>query len=384
MKELIRHILREHTRYINEFAKQTKWTPEMIKDIAKDYQRRSDFQKEYSAASKWAREHGIFDDITSHMQKSKTGKSNTDDFIQKLKQIHGDKYNYDKVDYKGSTTDVTLVCPKHGEFNQKPNKLLGGRGCQKCGLQRLSDINRKTDSVFVDQANIVHDGKYDYSKVDYETARQKVIITCPIHGDFLQTPDHHLKGQGCPKCGNLILGNRKSAEDFLKDAKIVHTNKYDYSKVDFKTVSDKVTIICPKHGEFSQTPSKHVGGAGCPSCSESRGERLVNDILNKHNIEKVREKRFLDCINTLKGQKCLPLPFDFYLPQLNVCIEYDGEQHYMPVSTFGGVEAFERQKKRDKIKNQYCKKNGIKLIRIPYTMKKDEIEPYILKELGIE
>jgi hypothetical protein len=319
------------------------------------------------------------------MQKSKTGKSNTDDFIQKLKQVHGDKYNYDKVDYKGANTDVILICPKHGDFKQKPNKLLSGRGCQKCALENRGLEQRKTNQEFIDQSNMTHDGKYGYSKVDYKTAKQKVIITCPIHGDFPQNPDKHVRGDGCPKCGDLIVPNRKSLTDFLNNSKIVHGDKYNYDKVNYKGANTDVIITCPKHGDFTQTPSKHINAEqGCPSCNESKGEKLVNDLLLKNKIQLVRQKRFIDCTNTLKGTLCRQLPFDFYLPKFNTCIEYDGEQHYKPVLTFGGEEAFKTQKIRDKIKNQYCKKNGIKLIRIPYTMKKGEIEPYILKELGIK
>ena len=332
MKQLIRHILREHTREIGEGKKVT-----------------------------------------------------TDDFIEKARKIHGDRYDYSKSEYIAAKDLITITCPIHGDFQLSPNKHLNGRGCQKCGRQALSDMNRKTDSIFIDQANIVHDGKYDYSKVDYETAKQKVIITCPIHGDFPQTPDHHLRGKGCPKCGDLIVPNRKSLTDFLNNSKIVHGDKYNYDKVDYKGANTDVIITCSKHGDFTQTPSKHINAEqGCPSCNESKGEKLVNDLLLKNKIQLVRQKRFLDCVNTLGKKKCLPLPFDFYLPDLNTCIEYDGEQHYKPVMTFGGEEAFKRLQGRDKIKDEYCKKNGIKLIRIPYTMKTEEIEPYILKELGIK
>jgi len=332
MKQLIRHILREHTREIGEGKKVT-----------------------------------------------------TDDFINKARKTHGDKYDYSKSKYISAKDLITITCPIHGDFQLTPNRHLNGRGCQKCGIENRDEKQRKPQQEFIDQAEMVHDGKYDYSKVDYKTARQKVIITCPIHGDFPQTPDKHLGGQGCSKCGDLIVPNRKSLSDFLNNAKIVHGDKYNYDKVDYKGANTDVVINCPKHGDFEQTPSKHINGEqGCPSCNESKGEKLINDLLIKNKVQFVRQKRFLDCVNTLVGKKCLPLPFDFYLSELNSCIEYDGEQHYKPVSTFGGEESFIKLQGRDKIKNQYCKKNGIKLIRIPYTMKKEEIEPYILKELGIK
>jgi very-short-patch-repair endonuclease len=86
-------------------------------------------------------------------------------------------------------------------------------------------------------------------------------------------------------------------------------------------------------------------------------------------------------VSSKTGKFCVKLPFDFYVPSTKTVIEYDGQQHFVPV---WGQESFENVQRTDKIKNQYCKKNGIKLIRIPYTMKKEEIEPYILKELGIK
>jgi very-short-patch-repair endonuclease len=124
-------------------------------------------------------------------------------------------------------------------------------------------------------------------------------------------------------------------------------------------------------------------GQGCPICQESTGEKLVADILKKQKIRFLKQHKFVDCTNKKEGRFCRKLPFDFYIPSKNICVEYDGRQHFMAIDTFGGEEAFKTQKVRDKIKNQYCKKNGIKLIRIPYTMKKEDIEPYILKELGI-
>jgi hypothetical protein len=331
MKELIRHILREHTREIGEGKKVS-----------------------------------------------------TDDFIRKAKLIHGDEYDYSKTNYIAAKDLVTVTCPEHGDFQLTPNKHLNGRGCQKCSKEKVKKERTKPQQEFIDQSEIKHDGKYDYSKVEYKNAKDKVIITCPIHGDFPQSPTHHLMGKGCSKCGDLIVPNRNTLEDFITNSNIIHNNKYDYSKVDYKESNSKVIITCPKHGDFEQTPSKHTNQKqGCPSCNESKGERLINNLMINNGIKAVRQKRFTDCINTSSGKRCLPLPFDFYLPDYNTCIEYDGEQHYGSILTFGGEEAFKRLQLRDKIKTEYCEKNGIKLIRIPYTMNKKDVEPYILQELGL-
>jgi very-short-patch-repair endonuclease len=174
---------------------------------------------------------------------------------------------------------------------------------------------------------------------------------------------------------------KSNTENFIIKAKETHGNKYDYSKVNYTTAHGNVTIICPKHGEFIQNGNGHLKGQGCPVCKESKGENLINDLLTSKKMVFVRQKRFTDCTNQAKRGRCVTLPFDFYLSDLNTIIEYDGQQHFKPV---WGEEALKKLQRLDKIRNQYCKKNGIKLIRIPYTMKKEEIEPYILKELGIK
>lgn len=140
----------------------------------------------------------------------------------------------------------------------------------------------------------------------------------------------------------------------------IHLDKYDYSLVNYKNTNLKVTIICKKHGNFEQRPKRHKNGDGCPSCNESKGESEIHRILEIKCINYIRQKTFKDCknINLLK--------FDFYIPDYNTCIEYDGEQHFKINEYFGGEESFNKCKINDHIKNNYCTKNNIKLIRIPY------------------
>jgi very-short-patch-repair endonuclease len=175
--------------------------------------------------------------------------------------------------------------------------------------------------------------------------------------------------------------NKSNTEEFLEKARKIHGDKFDYSKVEYTRTSEPISIGCKKHGDFLQTPSSHLSGQGCPICKESKGEILVNNILNQLEINFIRQHRFEDCVSSKTGKFCVKLPFDFYIPSTKTAIEYDGQQHFVPV---WGQESLENVQRTDKIKNRYCKKNGIKLIRIPYTMKKEEIEPYILKELGIK
>lgn len=127
---------------------------------------------------------------------------------------------------------------------------------------------RKTKEDFIAKAREVHEGKYDYSKVYYTNTYTKVCITCPEHGDFLQIPKDHLKGHGCVHCSHIPssedLLNKQDA--FIKKARMVHGERYDYSRVSYKGAQEKVCIICPKHGEFWQTPNNHTNGQGCYLC----------------------------------------------------------------------------------------------------------------------
>lgn len=191
------------------------------------------------------------------------GKLTREKFIEKAREVHGDKYDYSKVEYKNSREKVCIVCPEHGEFYQKSAGHLTGYGCPKCGNTRL------TVEEFIKKSKKVHDDKYDYSKVEYKNSSTKVCIVCTEHGEFYQTPSGHLHGRGCAKCRNVKLSQQFafSSLDFIERAKTKHGDKYDYSKVDYKNSLTKVCIICPEHGEFFQIPASHLKGAGCPKCN---------------------------------------------------------------------------------------------------------------------
>ena len=148
----------------------------------------------------------------------------------------------------------------------------------------------------------------------------------------------------------------------------MHGDKYDYSKVEYVNNHTKVCIICPKHGEFWQRPILHMNGYGCPKCiTTSKGSEYVKKLLEEFDVEYLTEYKFDDCRNKL------PLPFDFYIPDHNICIEYDGIQHFEPVEFFGGLKSFEHRKKLDAMKTNYCKLNDILLIRIRYDEPPSEI-----------
>ena len=188
-------------------------------------------------------------------------KLSREEFIEKANKIHEGKYDYSKVEYSDSQTKVCIICPTHGEFFQKPNDHLQGKGCKKC-----SKNDKLTTEVFVEKARLIHGDKYDYSKVEYKAANEKVIIECPIHGVFEQTPYNHTnRGQGCPYCA----GKGGIQTHILKAIK-VHGGKYDYSEANGTDKDGKIKIICPTHGPFYQKMTSHLSGCGCPSCNPNK------------------------------------------------------------------------------------------------------------------
>ena len=281
-------------------------------------------------------------------------KLTTQKFIDKASIVHSRKYDYSVSNYSNSRTKIKIICQKHGEFEQLPSNHLFGNGCPKCAQLNTGNILRMTHNDFVNRCDKIHNQKYNYSLVNYIDNDTKVRIICPIHGEFEQTPQSHLNGCGCNKCGNSI----KSKDFFISESLKVHGDYYDYSEVEFIDTNTKVKIICPIHGEFLQRAGHHYRGSGCLICNESKGERIIRQYLIDKNIEFVPQKRFKDC------KDIRPLPFDFYLPKINTCIEFDGEQHFKIKEAWGGIKALENTQKRDKIKTDYCINNNIKLIRL--------------------
>lgn len=216
----------------------------------------------------------------------------TEEWIRKAISVHGKKYNYSKVKYINAKEDVCIICPKHGEFMQRPDNHIHGQGCPKCGRVEVVSSQTMTTKEFIERAEAVHGKKYDYSKVRYYNNHTDVCIICPKHGEFMQQPQVHLKGGGCPKCA----GKNKTTEDFIAEAIKCHGKKYDYSKVEYKGSNEEVCIICPEHGEFWQRAIGHLRGAGCPTCGQlKRAESYSKSHSNfdkfvKQAIEKFGDK----------------------------------------------------------------------------------------------
>lgn len=287
------------------------------------------------------------------------GKKKTkEEFIHKCNLLYNNKYDYSLVDYINNKTKIKIICPIHGQFEQTPDKHLNNnRGCNKCMNHSIKKTNNYLKKL-IDRFNKKHNGFYSYSLENFVNSQTKIKIICPIHGEFEQTPNNHLFGFGCPSCGGT---KRLTTNEFIIRAKKIHGNKYDYSLVNYINNKTKVKIICPTHGEFEQSFIKHcVRKNGCPVCKESKGEKEIRLYLSKHKINYIQQHKFLECKNKYT------LPFDFYLPDKNLCIEYNGIQHYEPVNFFGGVNKLKEQIKNDNIKINYCEKNGIKYAIIRY------------------
>ena len=287
-------------------------------------------------------------------------------FIAKAKAIHGNKYDYSKIEYKGSKDKICIICPEHGEFWQSPSNHYH-YGCVICGGTYKIDTNE-----FIKRAKKVHGDKYSYTKVNYKTNEIKVTITCPIHGDFEQTPHDHLNGHGCPICGGAL---HYTQEDFIQRAKEIHGEQYSYDKVKYTKSTNKVIITCPKHGDFLQVPAAHLSGVGCPKCKRSRGEEIISMVLDALNIKYEEQYRIKGSFRTRKE-----IVVDFYLPNNNCIIEFNGAQHYIPMEFFGGEKQLRDQQQRDEELRQYCNQNNIKLLEIPYYEK--QIKETIISKLS--
>jgi len=201
-------------------------------------------------------------------------KTKTATFVDKAVNVHQHRYDYSKVEYTSCHEKVTIVCPKHGEFYQKPKIHLQKSGCRECSNEASSERQiAAAREGFVDKARIVHGNKFDYSLVDYKNHHEKVIIICKEHGEFHQTPSNHIQKKGCPKCGKNSKANKiinTARKGFVDKSRIVHSNKYDYSKVEYKRHNQKVIIVCKEHGEFRQSPNNHLQGSGCTECAKTK------------------------------------------------------------------------------------------------------------------
>lgn len=284
--------------------------------------------------------HGVFETSFGNHVYNKTGcpkcsgvyQPTNEEFIERLKEVLKDKnYDYSQVQYVNSKTKVGIICHEknvlgneHGIFYAKPNHLLEGHGCPNCAHRHL------TTEEWIVMARKVHGDKYDYSKIEYHNNQnEKQSIIChkldelgEEHGEFIQALGSHLNGVGCPKCNKGVKADKN---EFVRRAKKIHGEKYDYSKFVYVNARTVGTILCNIHGAFRQTPWVHLKGCGCPRCKHSRLEDRVARNLESVGLDYQMQ------VYIERGKQTV----DFYVPEKKVYIECQGEQHYHPTSFTG-------------------------------------------------
>ena len=349
-------------------------------------------------------------------------------FIEKATKKHNGKYDYSKVNFESPEKEVCIICPKHGEFWQKPANHLRGYGCKKCQYEKASEKLSSTTEEFIKKAKKIYGDKYTYDKVQYKKSNIDVCITCPEHGDFFVTPNDFLDGHACKKCAAFSRSKKLSSntEEFIKKAKLIHGDKYDYSKTEYSGNDIAVCIICPEHGEFFQTPHSHLKGRGCKKCGidrrvkrqaltleefiekarkkhgdkydyslikeYKRGKQKVPIICKKHGVFYQRAEDHLfghgcsKCTMSKMEEEIMDMlklngyefvyrekglsgisEIDIYIPGIKVGIECQGKQHFEPVDFNGegltkATENHISQVERDKKKKIECERRGIRLL----------------------
>lgn len=264
-------------------------------------------------------------------------------FLEDCSKVHGDKFDYSETDYKNNKSIIAVICKECNTlFYQVAGNHLKGQGCPTCAHNQ-----KLTTEEFIKRSIEIHGQKYGYSDVNYVNAQTEVPIFCKKHGIFYQKPLIHLRGAGCAQCS--FEKRTMSLEEFIKRAREVHGDKYDYSQVIYKNNRTPVIIICKKHGPFLQSPSNHLRDQGCPKCAafRSKGEREMCEYIKSLYNGKVLE-------NTRKF--ICGLELDIYLPELKLAFEYNGE-HWHKLRE-------EEQPGYHEDKRNRCKKEDIILVEI--------------------
>ena len=308
----------------------------------------------------------------------KTNVMPKEELLNRVNKLYGDRFDMSKAVFVNVNTPFTVVCKEHGDFNVKPRYFLRGFGCPQC-----DGFGKYSTEHFIELARQKHGDKYDYSNVDYKLSREPVEIICKTCGKhFFQSTNSHLQGCGCPDCAikEQSLVKRHTTEIFIEKARKVHGDRYSYEHTEYIKDNMPVTITCDKHGDFQQIANAHLQGCGCPRCSISRGEEKIMIYLNKNGIEYTTQYK-INNENLFCDNKSMYL--DFYIPSLNMAIEYQGEQHYHPTGFVNNEERFVHQQERDNAVRQYCKEHGIRLVEIPYT-EFNNIESILNKDIKLK
>ncbi|AUR82699.1 hypothetical protein NVP1271B_01, partial [Vibrio phage 1.271.B._10N.286.54.B4] len=216
-------------------------------------------------------------------------KLTTDEFIERSRVVHGDRYDYSLVEYVNNSTKVEIICTAHGAFKQVPISHMNGNGCRSCSYEAVRAIHAAGSDKFILKARQIHGDTYDYERVKYVNNKTKVTIMCVEHGEFRQTPNDHLSGYGCPACGVQKTADsaRYDNAEFIRRAKAKHGDIYDYSLTAYSAANCIVDIRCVKHGVFHKRATKHLQGQGCPMCSRRRTDVTYIYVLHGEGRTKI-------------------------------------------------------------------------------------------------
>ena len=300
-----------------------------------------------------------------------------DVFINRLILKYGNNMDISKIKYVDNITPVIVTCNIHNLTYEHAPELFnkGSSGCKECRRLSLRNSHVSNTKDYIRKAILIHGDTYIYDEVVYVDNTVNIIVKCRKHGPWSCNPANHIAGSrsGCPKCEHLAssVRNSKDTTYFIMLSKKAHGDLYDYSESNYINNVEPVKIICKKHGPFTQEPYSHYRGHGCPICKSSKGEFRVRNFLIDKKIEYKRQYQF-------KGSR---YKYDFYLPKLNILIEYDGIQHFKAVKFFGGEKGFILTRLRDIEKDKLSVINGHNLIRIKYTIF-NILEDYLLHEIS--
>lgn len=290
--------------------------------------------------------------------------------IEKSKEKYSDKFVYSDVDTsKEKGQAVKIICPNHGMFLMSMHRHLHTKtGCPACGREdSLRNRTKYNGLEDVSKAAIKHHGDR-YTYLSYDAHSRTVTYLCPNHGEVSQLLRLHLTGHGCGEC--RYEDRRIDEKEFIRRAKEVHPEGYSYDLSELKTVNHRITIKHSCGKVYRARVSNHLSGQGCSRCRSSLGEKKIKDFLELNGIS------FIDQF-VIEGYL---YRYDFCIPDLDILIEYDGEQHYRPVDYFGGVPAFEKRQELDREKTRLAKANRYRLIRISYK-RFDELEEYLSRAI---
>lgn len=293
----------------------------------------------------------------------------TEKFIKRAKEVHGDKYDYSRTVYKRSNLPVEIICPIHGVFTNIANNHLKGAGCHKCSNQIHIHRQKCPDKVllerFLRKAKNLYGDRYDYSRVNVRES--KPLFYCNIHHkEFRQERRNHLRYAGCKACA--VEKQALSKDEFIRRAKLVYGEQFDYSLVNYINSYTKVKIKCKTHGIIEVIPYDHLRGkAGCPKCSASSFEQKAYNILEKYKIPYIREYK-------IDG---FDYRYDICIPDVKVLIELHGPQHYSNTHFFNTIKD---QEERDRDKAIIARANGYQIFTINCELTSNNIEP-MLKQI---